>query len=244
MQEHWKIAAIGGLAGAVVAVVLVVGAIALHLVPVATDSRLENYLLSHPKLVLQMQNLADAQIAEETHHEQEAIVKRIGTAAFFDPNVAFVTGPAGARNTFVEFYDYNCGHCRNNAAVVKAFLDKHRGDTRFAFIEFPIFGDASINAAQTAVAARRQGERFLAFHFELMAKGAADSGAVLAAAQVAGLNVPQLVADMRNPDTERSLLAGYRLARELKFGGTPMFIINGQIHEGEITEDELKRMIH
>lgn len=243
MQEQWKIAAVGGLAGAVLAVVLVVGAVALHLVPVATDARLQSYLLGHPKLVLQMQTLAEAQVAEETRHEQEAIVKRIGIPAFFDPRVAFVTGPASARNTVIEFYDYNCGHCRTNAAVVKAFLEKHHSDVRFAFIEFPIFGENSINAAQTAVAAHRQGDRFLAFHFELMTKGAADSGAVLAAAQSAGLNMTQLIADMRNPETEKSLLAGYRLARELKFGGTPMFIINGQIHEGEITEDDLRRMM-
>ncbi|GAA0531711.1 protein-disulfide isomerase [Rhizomicrobium palustre] len=34
-----------------------------------------------------------------------------------------------------------------------------------------------------------------------------------------------------------------RLAREAQFSGTPMFIINGKVHAGEITEDEIKALM-
>jgi len=243
MQERLKIAALGGLTGAAVVVLVMAAAAALNILPVASDARLQSYLLAHPKLVVEMQTLAEAQQAAETHQAQLAAVKRIGLKTMLDPKVAYVTGPANAKNTVIEFYDYNCGHCRNNAAVVKAYYEKHKTDTRFAFIEFPIFGNASATAAQASVAARNQGDKFLAFHFELMDKGAADSSTVLAAAQTAQLDVAKLMTDMRAPDAEKSLLAGYRVAREMQFNGTPMFIVNGQVHEGEITEAELKKLI-
>lgn len=243
MQERLKTAALGGLVGAIAAVVVMAGAVALHIVPIATDARLQSYLLNHPKLVVEMQARAEAQAADEARQDQIAKIAKLGLKKFFDPNVAFVSGPANAKNTFIEFYDYNCGHCRNTAAVVKAFLAKHKADTRFAFIEFPIFGNASATAAQASVAVRNQGDKFLAFHFELMDKGAADSSTVLAAAHAAQIDVPKLMTDMNNQATEKSLLAGYRLAREMQFSGTPMFIINGQVHEGEITEAELKTLV-
>lgn len=243
MQERLKIAALGGLIGAAIVIIAMAGAAALHILPVASDARLQSYLLAHPKLIVEMQTLAEAQQAEETRAAHQAAIQKIGLKNMFDPKVAYVTGPANAKNTIVEFYDYNCGHCRNTAAVVKAYYDKHKTDTRFAFIEFPIFGSASATAAQASVAARGQEGKFLAFHFELMDKGAADSSTVLAAAQTAQLDVTKLMADMNNPAAEKSLLAGYRLAREMQFSGTPMFIVNGQVHEGEITEAELKQLI-
>lgn len=236
-------AALGGLVGALAAVAVMAGALALHIVPAATDARLESYLLTHPKLALQMQARAEAQAADEARQEQAAKIAKLGLKKFLDPKVAFVSGPANAKNTFIEFYDYNCGHCRNTAAVVKTFYEKHKADTRFAFIEFPIFGDASSNAARASIAAHKQGDKFLALHFGLMAEsGAVDQALLLQVAQKSGLDITKLAADLNAPDTDKSLLAGYRLAREMKFNGTPMFIINGQVHEGEITEADLKSL--
>lgn len=243
MHEYWKSAALGGLVGAALSLLVVVGALAFNLVPLASDARLHAYLMTHPKVVVEMQALAEAQEAEDSARDEQKAVDKIGSKRFFDPAAAFVAGPANAKNTFVEFYDYNCGHCRNTAAVVKAYFDKHKTDTRFAFIEFPIFGEASQLAAQASVAAHGQADKFPAFHFALMSKGAADSGSVLEAARASGLDVTKLTTDLQSPASQKTMLAGYRLAREAKFGGTPMFIINGKVHAGEITEAELKALL-
>jgi protein-disulfide isomerase len=244
VQANLKTAVVGGLVGAVVAVAVMAGAVALHVVPTATDARLQSYLLGHPKLVLQMQALAEEQQAAEARQAQIDKLQKLGLKKFLDPNVAFVTGPANAKNTVIEFYDYNCGHCRNTSAAVKAFMDKHKADTRFAFIEFPIFGDASTKAALASIAAHKQGDKFLALHFGLMAESSAvDQNLVREVAQKSGLDVAKLTADLNAPETDKALLAGYRLAREMNFSGTPMFIVNGQVHEGEITEDELTKLV-
>lgn len=221
------------------------GLIALNVVPTASDTRLHSYLMAHPKLAYEMQAMADVQEADESRQQSQAAVDRLGQKRFFDPAVAYVTGPAKAKNTFVEFFDYNCGHCRNTSATVRKFFEKHKNNTRFAFIDFPIFGQDSTNAARTSMAARYQGERFLTLHFSLMAEGknAIDRDILLQNAQKSGLDVIKLSADINKPEVDKALLASLRLAREAKFRGTPIFIINGKVHEGEISEAELNDLL-
>jgi protein-disulfide isomerase len=245
MQERWKTAALGGLIGAAMSLAVVFGLVALNVVPIASDARLHSYLMAHPKLAYEMQAMADVQEAEESAKQSQAAVDRLGPKKFFDPAVAYVTGPANAKNTFVEFFDYNCGHCRNTSPTVRKFYEKHKNDTRFAFIDFPIFGQDSTNAARTSVAARYQGDRFLALHFSLMAEGktAIDQDILLQNAQKAGLDIMKLSADINQPEVDKALLASLRLAREAKFRGTPVFIVNGKVHEGEITEADLKALM-
>jgi protein-disulfide isomerase len=244
MQYQWKTALVGGLIGAVMSLAVIFALISFNVVPAATDARLHNYLMAHPKLAYEMQVLAEVQEAEASRKDSQVAVDKLGAKAFFDPAVAYVTGPANAKNTFVEFYDYNCAHCRNTAAEVKKFFDKHKTDTRFAFIEFPIFGDASATAARISVAARRQGDKFLALHFGLMSESAKiDQDLLYQNVQKAGIDVKQLAADLANPAVDKSVLASSRLAQQAKFSGTPMFIVNGKIHVGEITEADLKGLM-
>ena len=244
MKERWKTAALGGIIGAAVSILVAFGVIALGIIPIASDARLHNYLITNPKLAYEMQATAEAQDAEEARLQEQAAVKRLGLKKFFDPAVAYVTGPAKAKNTFVEFFDYNCGHCRNTYPAVQKYYEKHKNDTRFAFIDFPIFGESSMNAARTAVASRRQGDRYLEFHFALMSVGkdAIDRDILLENARKTGLDVPKLSADILEPATDKSLLAALRLAHEAKFRGTPVFIINGKVHDGEISEAEIKEL--
>lgn len=244
MEERWKTAAIGGIIGAAMSLLIVIAAIVSGIVPLASDARLHTYLMAHPKLAYEMQQVSDAQDAAAEHQSEQAAVDKLGPKRFFDPAVAYVTGPANAKNTFVEFFDYNCGHCRNTYPAVQKYFEKHKSDTRFAFVEFPIFGESSTIAAKTAVAARRQGDKYVAFHFALMGEGnsAVDQQSLLDNAKKAGLDITQLTNDMMLPATDKSLLSALRLAREAKFRGTPVFIVNGKVHDGEISEAEIKEL--
>ena len=96
-----------------------------------------------PNVLYDMSDKLQKQEAEQEQQNKRALIAKLGLKRFFDPAVAYVTGPANAKNTFVEFFDYNCIHCRNSVAAVKKFYEAHKNDTRFAFIEFPIFGEQS-----------------------------------------------------------------------------------------------------
>ncbi len=76
----------------------------------AVEKIVHDYLLAHPELLAEMQNALDAkQEAADQKARNEGLAK-VGRAALVDPKVAFVTGPADAKVTVAEFFDYRCVH--------------------------------------------------------------------------------------------------------------------------------------
>lgn len=234
----------GGAAGAVIAAVLVYGAAMLGLFPSPSDRQFESYLMSHPSIVLAMADKAQRDEAQSEARALQSAVDKIGLEAYFNPKIAFVTGPANAKKSLVEFFDYNCVHCRNSYPAVQKFYNARRADTRFAFFEFPIFGKDSEKAARAALAARRQPDKYVAFHFALMGEdGEIGDGQIADAARKAGLDLARLESDMRDPALGRQIAAAHALATRTGVSGTPFFIVNGTAHEGEIDDALLKKMI-
>jgi protein-disulfide isomerase len=234
---------IGGLIGAVVAVTATFGAARLGYFPPPSDTQFHDYLMSHSSIVFAMSEKAQVEQADSEERQLQAAVDRTGLKAYFDPRVAFVTGPRNAKKSFVEFFDYNCGHCRNSFPLVQKFFNTHKGDTRFAFIEFPIFGEASNNAARAAIAARLQGDKYVAFHFALMAEdGAIGTDQMVDAARKAGLDLNKLTADLKEKSIDKQMAAAHALASRTGITGTPFFIINGRVHSGEVDQASLKQM--
>src|ERR1700744_2934614 len=132
---------------------------------------------------------------------------------FFNTKVAFVTCPANAKKSVVEFYDYNCPYCRASLPAVEKFYQQHKNDTRFSFIEFPIKGPDSIVAARVALAARLQPDKYLPLHFLLMNESdPVNAQMIFADAQKAGLNMTKLKADMQKPEIDEAIALSKDLA--------------------------------
>ncbi len=247
MASEWKMTLLSALGGAAIAVGIVYGAAVTghfpHDTAAQNDKHIHDYLLAHPELFAEMGAKYQNQQDDAADAARQAAIDKLGAKAFFNPKLAYVTGPADARTTLVEFFDYNCQHCRNSVRAVQRFYDKHKSDTRFAFIEFPIFGDQSNIAARAAIAARRQPDKYVAFHFTMMTEDAAvDEDTVFQDAARVGLDVNKLKADMNDPAIEATIAASHTLAHEAKIDGTPAFIINGTSREGEVDDDLLKQM--
>jgi len=243
MTTNWTTALLGGLIGASAAIAAVFGAASAGLFPSPSDKQFERYLMAHPSIVIAMAEKAQINEAAESQRQAREAVNKVGLKTFFDPKLAFVTGPANAKRTFVEFFDYNCAHCRNSYPLVHKFYEQHKGDTRFAFIELPIFGEASNNAARAALAARKQPDKYVAFHFAMMAEpGSIDPTSMIDAAQKAGLDINKLTADVKDPTLNKQMAAAHALAARTGIQGTPFFILNGEPHEGEVDESTLKAL--
>jgi protein-disulfide isomerase len=243
MNGQWKAAALGAAGGAVIALVVVFGAAAFGMFPGAGDKAMHAYLESHPEILADMTtNLQAKEQADEDSTRQTA-VNKLGLKAFFDPRLAFITGPATAKKTLVEFFDYNCPYCRASIPAVKKFYAAHKNDTRFAFIDFPIKGPQSTVAARAAVAARNQPDKYVAFHFALMSEDdVTDDNMIYTDAAKAGLNVAQLKADMQKPEVDEAIARAKTLADAAKIDGTPAFIVNGRMREGAIDDTILNKL--
>ena len=231
----------GAFAGAAIAVAVILVMAQNGLMPI-NDRQMQTYLMLHPELAPAMMGRAQALDDQKQAAEQDAAMKKVGEAAFFDPAVAFVTGPAGAKSSLVEFYDYDCPFCRASLPAVKKFYDAHKDDTRFSFIEFPIadlHGQSALLAARASLAARRQPAHYMDFHFTLLGEeGQVSEQMIYDDAAKAGMDVGKLKTDMSDPAIEKTLISSIALAHKAKVDGTPTFVLNGKSHPG-VVDDEI-----
>ena len=130
---------------------------------------------------------------------------------------------------------------------MKNYYEAHRNDTRFSFIEFPIpqqHGPGAVLAAKASLAARKQPDKFVAFHFALMGEeGAVTEQMIFDDAAKCGLDVAKLKADMAGQEIDVALDIAHKLALRAKIDGTPTFVINGHLHAGAVSDDDLKDLV-
>jgi protein-disulfide isomerase len=201
-----------------------------------------DYLISHPEIMVEVSQKLDVQQAAATDKARQDALFALGPKALTDPNVAYVAGPATAKITVAEFFDYRCPHCKASMAAMKHLLDGNP-NVRIAFIERPILTPDSLWAAQAAVAARRQGDKYVPFHFALMATtGELPKDRILDIARTVGLDVAKLEKDMADPAVLESIKQSNGLADKLHFDGTPTFVINNKIVVGELSDTELQQL--
>jgi protein-disulfide isomerase len=229
----------GALGGAALSLAIVFAASGFGFLPAPaggiSGQQIRAYLLANPGLISEMSDKYQAEQQAEQDKASAAAVKKIGMAAFFDPKIAFVSGPADAKKSLVEFYDYNCPYCRASLPAVEKYYNEHKNDTRFSFIEFPIKGPESTVAAKVALAARNQPDKYLKLHFLLMGEQELVNQQVLMAdAAKAGLDMKQLLADMEKPEILAAIDASHDLAKRAGIDGTPTFIINGVVRPGQV----------
>ena len=244
IKEDYKPLALAALAGAAIAVVLILGMGLAGIFPGQSDARIKKYLLANPEVLVEVSQALQAKQEAAEQKKRQAQAEKVKGERLFNPKLAFVTGPANAKNSIVEFYDYNCVHCRNAAGPLKAYYEKHKADTRFAFIEYPAFGADSEFAARVATAiAHFAPDKFMAFHFAMMSRPEkADPTLVFLVADQVGIDPAKLKDAMLLPSVTESLRAAQALAREIGVDGTPTYVLNGKIHVGEVDADTLNKM--
>lgn len=232
----------GAIGGAMLAVAIILTMAQKGLLPI-NDRQMQTYLMQHPELAPAMMGQAQANDDLKQQQTQAAALKKVGHAAFFDPAIAFVTGPADAKKTLVEFYDYDCPYCRVSLPAVRKFYEANKNDVRFSFIEFPIkqlHGESALQAARASLAARRQPDRYMDFHFALLSQEETiTEDMIYAEAAKAGMDVTKLKADMADPAIEKALKASIDFAHKVGVDGTPTFVFNGKLRPGAVDDATL-----
>ncbi len=207
------------------------------------EAIVKDYLTANPEILVEMQGALERKQTAAEEQTRLAALTKIGQAALTDPKVAFTYGPEDAKVTVVEFFDYRCGFCKASLPAMKKAVAAG-GKVRFAFVEFPILSADSLVAAQAAVAARAQPDKYVPFHLALMeTTGDLPRTRVLEIARNLGIDVAKLERDMASEETRASLQASHALAEQLNINGTPTFIINGKFHVGQIGEAELTELL-
>ena len=210
---------------------------------VDVENIIKEYLMENPEILREA-------LIELDKKEDRAAIAAVSDALFKDPRDVSI-GPKDAKVTVVEFFDYNCGFCKNSSDWLKGVMDKYPKDVRVVFKELPILDGrtkTSRNAAKAALAAGRQG-KYSTMHFSLMNERSLTKERVLAIAEKAGLDMEKLKKDMEDPEMDRQLEDGLLLANRIpSLTGTPFFVINDDFIAGadrnrldEMLENALKK---
>ncbi|WGM30937.1 thioredoxin domain-containing protein [Brevundimonas sp. NIBR11] len=220
--------------GGAIAVAVSVVALGLAAAPYLTGAgdfggKVRAYLLANPQVLDEVQ----------TAYQQRAETARVETInAAVAANAALMApdprdpafGPADAKVTVVEFFDYRCPGCKAVSEDYLALMRAHP-DVRFVFKEWPILdrGDDTTSnyAARAALAAHRQG-KYLAVHQALMATDGLTREGVDAVLAANGVDMAQAAAVIRDTGTDRLLADIHTIGATLGLVGTPTFLINGK----------------
>jgi protein-disulfide isomerase len=192
--------------------------------------RVRAYLLANPQVLDEVVQARDTRAkAERTTRTNAAAAADPGILSASADEPAF--GPADARVTVVEFFDYQCPYCKSAAPAYLALMQAHP-DVRFIFKEWAILdqGDSvtSQYAARAALAAHAQG-RYLPVHRALMAERPLSPQAVDRILSQNGVDLARARAALASPATSRLMADIHTGASTLGIEGTPTFFINGRV---------------
>jgi protein-disulfide isomerase len=148
-------------------------------------------------------------------------------------SAAPVEGPADAWVTAVEFLDYSCIHCAEEAPVVAQLHGLYPDDLRVAVKHFPFLSAGSEAAARAAHCAQQQG-LFWELHQSLFDHRPAFSGAELAgyATAVDGMDLDAWSTCTASDEAAAAVEADRQLGLAVGVRGTPTFVLNGKVVVG------------
>jgi len=202
-----------------------------------------DYLMEHPEVLAEsleaLREKMRAQAEADAHKMLEARKDEIFHNAD-DP----VAGNAKGDVTIVQFFDYNCGFCKQTADALWDAV-KADGKVRLVLKELPILGPDSVFAARIALAARADNAaKYDDLHRALMKfRGKLDEKTVLKLAADQGFNPEKLRKEATTPEIDRQLSKVSDLARSLDIGGTPTFIIGDRILSSALDQTTLRQLI-
>lgn len=207
----------------------------------ALDAQIRDYLMRHPEVI--MESIQAMQQREELAQERETAQRMaaLGDELEHDPDDPVLGNPNGDV-TLVEFFDYQCGYCKQMIEPLITFA-REDGNIRIVLKEFPILGPESLIAARASLAARKQG-KYEAFHIALMTlRGRLSEPAIFQTALEVGLDTEQLQKDMQSPEVLNHIRKSRQLGEALSVRGTPAFMINGTIIPGALRDGQLTDLV-
>ncbi|MBA3537730.1 MAG: DsbA family protein [Tatlockia sp.] len=188
------------------------------------EKLVHDYLVNNPEVLLEASQ-ALQQKQQQTMQVQAQAAIQTNADQIFNDSLSVAGNPKG-NVTLVEFFDYQCSHCKTMEPVINGLI-KQNPNLRVVYKEFPIFGNSSELASKAALAAAMQG-KYTAMHSALFKQeGRLNEDLIMKAAKEAGLDLTKFKADMNSKVVDEALDQNRQLAEKLHLMGTPAFIVVG-----------------
>jgi len=218
---------------------------------IAIEKIVHDYLLAHPEILMEVGQALELKQQASVQAKAAKVIPALLKELLNDSASPSAGNPKGAVS-IVEFFDYQCPHCKVMAKEIDGVLASDH-NVRVIYKELPIFGADSEFAAKAALASQRQG-KFLVFHNALLnAQGRLSNQTVLDIAKSVGLDLNTLQANMNLPEYNTELKNSALLANKLGITGTPGFVVvsvkkDGKVKSvfipGQTNKEQLLQAVH
>lgn len=204
---------------------------------------IREYLLENPEIMLEVQQALEAKQQSELAVSQKEVITT-QKDQLFDANYQIEIGNPDAEITIVEFFDYNCGFCQRALTDMQIMLQSN-DKLKFVMKEFPVLGEASIEATRVSMAfSKLLPEKHAEFHTELLSlPGQKDGERAMQLAIKMGANQDDVLAEMENPAIIETIQETYELANSLGISGTPSYVVGSEVVFGAVGHDQLENKI-
>ena len=232
----------GGRAG-YIALGLSVVALGLAAAPYFTGgSNVRAYLLDHPEVLQEASQALQAKEGQARVDETNAAVAaNAGLLAPDSRDPSF--GPADAKVTVIEFFDFRCPGCKAVAHDYRALMAAHP-EVRFVFKDWPILdrGDDVTSQYAARAAWPRISRANIWRCTTLMNERALTLQSIDAILAAHGVDMTRAKATLASPETTRHIADIHTIAAALRLQGTPTFFVNGKA-AASIDPAEIGKMI-
>ena len=196
-----------------------------------------DYIVQHPQVLVEAGQSLQKQAMGQLQQKATKLIHANAKALFNAPSNIVVGNPNG-KITLVEFYDYQCPHCRETSAALDDVIKANPG-LRVVFKNLPIFGKYSQEASESSDAAYSLDKsKFLAFHQALMSATVPfNSETVKQVAAKTGYNYAKLSTVMQSKAVQSNLKNNFNLAETLlqptiNMVATPAIVVGPTVGAG------------
>lgn len=154
-------------------------------------------------------------------------------------------GAAAADCLIYEFFDYNCGYCRQAGRGLNAIITSDHG-LRLGLVNNPMLSIGSVQVAKIQQSILRFHGPDVAYDFHikmLERRGAATGPAGLEVVRLMGLNLKEIEESADSSTINNVLLRQSKLAVNAGLTITPSFVISGTVVSGWPGEGSLRGMM-
>jgi len=198
------------------------------------NAMIRKYILEYPEII--------PEAVEVLRSRQNISRIKDSQNLLYNDGYSYVAGNKNGDVTLVEFYDYNCGYCKQVPDVLARLIEEDK-NLKVIFKELPILSETSQFASVAAMASMKQG-KFAKFHSAMMKnKRALTEKLILKIANDSGVDEAQLLIDMADPKIEENIMKTKYLVQNIGISGTPGFVIGNQIIPGFLPYEKLKAII-
>lgn len=209
----------------------------------AVSDLIGSHLIANPEIVRDAINELQRREMEAELAAQTAAISEAGDLIFSSSRQAVIGNPDG-EVTLVEFFDYNCGYCKRAHADMKRLIDEDPS-LRVVLKEFPVLGEASVEAAHVSAAVNIvEPDKYSDFHDALLLeRGRINGDLALAVAESMGLDMDRIRELIPSDEVKATIDESYQIAETLSLTGTPSYVTASEVVVGAVGYETLKAKI-